>query len=401
MSYLELTLNFKAAKVRFDELEGRRYAVVPMVMLTEGVHNGSRGALYYPPEEIARTVEAWNHKPIVVYHPTINGRSVSACDPVILNSRKIGVVLNTRWEDGKLRAEAWIDVDKAAVVDSRVIDAIDSGTVLELSTGLFVDPIQNEGLWNDESYDYVASNFRPDHLAILPDLAGACSIEDGAGFLRNSALQQVRRDFSHLVASSVDIALKRADVGADPVRNQLFELIALKRKDTWIDEVVNNVAIVQTADEYFAQRFSIDGDGKVTLNGDLEPVIRSVTFVGHNGPIHSQESKMSEPVTLNQYVASAPDEIRAILEDGLKAHNAEKAKLVNVIVANKRNTFAKEALEAKPLVELRAIAAFAELSESEKPAPDYSGAATPVGNAAVPAPVEEEPLELPKMVFGS
>jgi hypothetical protein len=34
-------------------------------------------------------------------------------------------------------------------------------------------------------YVGIARNHRPDHLAILPDLKGSCSIADGAGLCRN------------------------------------------------------------------------------------------------------------------------------------------------------------------------------------------------------------------------
>lgn len=34
--------------------------------------------------------------------------------------------------------------------------------------------------------DAVARNHRPDHLAILPDQVGACSLADGAGLIRNA-----------------------------------------------------------------------------------------------------------------------------------------------------------------------------------------------------------------------
>ena len=41
------------------------------------------------------------------------------------------------------------------------------------------------GDWNGKAYVGIARNYRPDHLAILPDMKGACSIADGAGLCRN------------------------------------------------------------------------------------------------------------------------------------------------------------------------------------------------------------------------
>jgi hypothetical protein len=182
------TLAAKAtAKVRHDTMEGKNYLVVPMVILTEGVHKGSEGALYYPPSELSKTPAVWNHKPVVVYHPQINGNGVSACDPDILTNHKVGVMMNTRWEPKtkRLTSEAWIDPERAEDVDPRIMEAVNTGTMLELSTGVFVDSEEDPGKWGKEEYSGIARNYRPDHLAILPDLKGACSIADGAGFLRN------------------------------------------------------------------------------------------------------------------------------------------------------------------------------------------------------------------------
>jgi hypothetical protein len=97
-----LTLNLLPKACRIDTLEGQEYTVIPMVILTEGVHAGSMGPLYYPKDELSKTPQAWNHKPIVVYHPTMNGVGVSACDPVVINSRKVGLMMTTQFKGGRL-----------------------------------------------------------------------------------------------------------------------------------------------------------------------------------------------------------------------------------------------------------------------------------------------------------
>ena len=105
------------AKVKMAELEGRKHYVVPMVMLVEGVHRGSQGPLYYPEEELSKATDAWNHKPVIVYHPKDDK---TACRPSVLNSQKVGIILNTKWENGKLRAEAWLDKARVDQVDNRI-----------------------------------------------------------------------------------------------------------------------------------------------------------------------------------------------------------------------------------------------------------------------------------------
>lgn len=170
---------------RYDTLEGRKHLVAPVSMLVEGVHNGSKGPIFYPNEELGKGINVWDHKPIVVYHPQLNGAPISACDPDILSTRKVGVILRTNFKDG-LKAEAWIDEEKANQVDSRVTEAILNNEPMEVSTGLFTDTEEIEGTWNEESYVGVARNYRPDHLALLPDRVGACSLADGAGLMVNA-----------------------------------------------------------------------------------------------------------------------------------------------------------------------------------------------------------------------
>jgi hypothetical protein len=192
MPFEQITTNI-GKLVRRERMAGRDYDVAPMVMITEGVHNGSGGPLLYTAEELEKFPAAWNHKPIVVYHPQRNGTPVSACDPDVITRNGIGVVMNTHYKPGtdktpgKLHAEAWIEVGRADVVDKRVVEAIQNNATMELSTGLYTDNESTRGEWRGESYTAIAKNYRPDHLALLPDQVGSCSRAKGAGFLRNNA----------------------------------------------------------------------------------------------------------------------------------------------------------------------------------------------------------------------
>lgn len=170
--------------IQTKELEGRPHFVVPMVMVVEGVLNGSNGPLLYPADELARSVIAWNGRPVVVDHPSLHGVSYAG-DPVVFNRQKIGTVFNASMDGRRLKAEAWIDAERVAVVDRRVLDTIYNRQMMEVSTGLFTDNDEASGEFNGTRYLAVARNYRPDHLAVLPDKIGACSIADGAGLVRN------------------------------------------------------------------------------------------------------------------------------------------------------------------------------------------------------------------------
>ncbi len=166
------------------QLEGRDHYVVPVVMIVEGVHKGSQGPVYYPAAELRRSAQFWDGKPAVIYHPTQYGASYAG-SPEVFNRQKVGTVFNTRFDGKRLVAEAWIDVVRVGQVDTRVEQAILRRAVVEVSTGLTIDLGTEPGVWNGKSYHTTARRMSPDHLAILPDQRGACSVADGAGLCRN------------------------------------------------------------------------------------------------------------------------------------------------------------------------------------------------------------------------
>jgi len=182
-----LSVNF-AGKLRREKLHGREYLVAPMSLIVPGVLSGSKGALYYPAHEVSRNPENWNGMPVVLNHPTVNGRHVSARSPEILEQSQLGAVYNARIDaGGKLKAEGWFDIERTRLVDSRILDSLESQTPIELSTGLFTrnEPVTGNASFNGVGYTFIARDYRPDHLAILPDVRGACSIDDGCGVLVN------------------------------------------------------------------------------------------------------------------------------------------------------------------------------------------------------------------------
>lgn len=179
-----LTANLKG-KVRRETLNGVSYLVAPLSMIVPGVLNGSRGAIYYPGEENARYADQWNGMPIVYRHPTNNGVPVSARNPKVLIKSKVGRVYNvTSNRKGVLGGEAWINVEDANRVDRRIVENLSQGVPIEISTGLHIDTVDappNSVDHKGRPYQHIARNYRADHLAILLDERGACSLEDGCG----------------------------------------------------------------------------------------------------------------------------------------------------------------------------------------------------------------------------
>ena len=176
------TANYAASTTRVT-WNGREYIVAPMVLIREGVLNGSSGPLFYPGSELAKNVDAWNGMPIVLNHP----REGSARRPFVLLKDGMGFVFNARYRQRKLTAEGYFDVEATRQVSPDILTALQSGRTLELSTGLFTDSEEARAgaTFNGKAYTAIARNYRPDHLAILPTAKGACSRTDGCGVLVN------------------------------------------------------------------------------------------------------------------------------------------------------------------------------------------------------------------------
>jgi len=236
--FVNYTLRLESSgKVRTEYLEGQSCLVAPCRMLVEGVHNGSMGPGYYSKEEIASKPSVWNHMPIMVGHPkNSKGDYISARSSAgVLNASKIGILLNTKaTEDGKyLDTEAWFVESRVKQIDNRIYEALQNNTPMEVSTGLDATVIPTSGIWNSEKYDFIVTNFEPDHLAILPDQIGACSLQDGAGLLVNKG--QLPQAHSQALNKAVSEALSRikgiyngSDLSFDTIATSLNSQLSAK-----------------------------------------------------------------------------------------------------------------------------------------------------------------------------
>lgn len=274
-----IVFNLDTKLVQEDTMDGRVYFVAPVVLMTEGVHNGSLGPLFYSASELEKWTPSWNHKPIVINHPADG----NPCTKDYLKTNKIGFILNAKW-DGKQRAEAWIDKSKSYLVDKRVYNAVQSGKIMEVSTGLYIDFVPSDGDWNGEKYIGAAVNHRPDHLAVLPDSVGACSVADGAGLL------QVNKNFS-LVKNNVDGSLLGVII-SDKIKDYLIsdllnynicvalnDLLLKKNDgcDIVLEDIVSNCVIYRKGRDLYNQQFIVDNN-KVELIGSPCLVDRIIVY---------------------------------------------------------------------------------------------------------------------------
>lgn len=176
---------------RLTTWQGKDYLVAPGVLITEGVHAGSAGPVFYSAQQLSRMPLTWNGRPVPILHPQVDGQPITCNDPAVIEQQNVGHIFNVEWDDEtrRLKGEVWIDVQKAKALCSQmglpdVVNAITSGRQVEVSTGMFTESYGPAGVWNGEEYVSSAIGIHADHLALLPGGKGACSWEDGCG-IRN------------------------------------------------------------------------------------------------------------------------------------------------------------------------------------------------------------------------
>lgn len=160
--------NSNASQPRLETHQGTEYLVVPVVMARAGVEmNG--GVI----SEDDLHAASWNGVPVTVGHPKdSSGNDISANQsPQTLEQWQVGTIFNAKVENGKLKAEAWVNTEKA---DPDLVQRLQAMDSMDVSTGYFSDIQGNQ-----------YTDIKPDHLALLPNEQGACSYNEGCGVRAN------------------------------------------------------------------------------------------------------------------------------------------------------------------------------------------------------------------------
>ena len=322
----------------------------------------------------------------------VDDTPVSACAPDVNNSTKIGMLFNTRFEKGKLKSDAWIYRDTTVAKFPEIWKALLSNTMQEVSTGMFFDLMEDEGVWNGEEYMGIASSIRPDHLAILPDEIGACSIVDGAGIPRLNK-ETEKMDNEKVMTN------QKIRINLDPSYNALYDAVnvALQEEykyDYWIEDLYPDSVVfgVYEKKKLYRAKVTISDPLKITI-GDKVEVTKVVTYtpsdITANAEtvkedkmekeiVKNEEAKVETPAsvikneakpvihTIDSYVDAAPDEFKGELAEALSVFRAEKVALVDSLLANKNCQFTQPELAALSSGQLKKIAALITPVENEE-----------------------------------
>jgi hypothetical protein len=361
-------------------LNGEAYIVYPVIMMTEGVHAGSGGPTLYTSQELAEYYWTWNGMPVSINHPQdVDGSPISCNDPQVYNTQVVGKIFNTVFEDNKLKAEAWLKETVLNTLGTEVIKALESGNNLEVSTGLFCDAEEVSGDWNGETYNAVATNIRPDHLALLPGGVGACSWKDGCGIRANKGEDMKKESLKYFQKNEDTKQFKfldNADFDYTQLIDSAYGLVDSMDDDQYSyylrkmypDFMVYTVRPRRggsTGAKTYKRNYSVDNAGKISFSGDpvevvIKETIETVNNKGNKTTNQNKEEgmaktmqeccpkKVDELINNNENFTDDDREVLLAMTEDAFAMVVNKAKPIENKETNKKEEEVKETEEKKP-----------------------------------------------------
>ncbi|MDH5508095.1 MAG: DUF2213 domain-containing protein [Anaerolineae bacterium] len=367
-----ITTNLGAA-VRQHTHQGSEYLIAPVVAVQEMVLNGE----LLPASEISAFIEAWNGIPIPINHPVQDGQYISANNPDISH---VGRFWHARMDGKQLKGEMWFDLaalKQAGETGAHIRTQLENGEIINVSTAYFrtVDP--QEGVHDGTRYSGIQRNLRPDHLAVLPNEDGACSIKDGCGVPRINSIDLPKggtmekknkitllQQFGNMLGFSINVAEQKD-----------------KDKDKGEDKITVELTEIKPAEDVDPQDAA----------GDSDPTEQPTKT--QDTPQGTQTEQV-EIVKLSKLVENMAAQIETLNKTvNILAANAksqadnEKAQLVASLAANRLCPLDESDLQELPLAVLEKLG-------SKYTVADYSGRGLPypITNAdkdaiAIPAPI--------------
>jgi len=325
-AYRFMALPATVADIRVASHEGSEHYVVPVVaMVGDSAIRamGSQGYELVPSSELEAAPFTWNGRPVMLNHPVLaDGSLVSANEPDVFDRFGIGRIYHTRFEEGRLKMEAWINVARASALndDSRaVLDKIAAREMVEVSVGCRISIEPTSGVdARGQSYTGIWRDIVPDHLAMLSvGAVGACSNDLGCGAPRAATQPTTTRSAEVRPMSLIQRLLSKLRLGNEEsgpsdndLRYKLYE--ALRASEPAFDNVIEvyaesgTVIYCVSPDGVFQLKrrsYKMDGD-ELSLGDDVEEVEARVNYV----PVATKAAAAAQPdtTTPESTVAVAP-----------------------------------------------------------------------------------------------
>jgi hypothetical protein len=352
LAKISINSDFKSfSKKRIANVD---YQIYPCIMLVEGVHHGvGTDPVYYSPDVIASSAPQWNNMPVTIGHPVLSDGTHVLCnhDGTIRAEWQVGHVSNVRFEDGKLKADLYINTAICGQKQPELLTFLANGGQLDVSTGMLAADNGTAGNWNGEDFSAEIVEIIPDHLALLPNSTGACSWNDGCGVRFNQANGKVGEK---VFVNSTDLTAQ-----LEKIRSYVYGLDAFPkngigdRKEHWVKAIYSDYFIYRqehstqgsvSESKMLKQLYSLDTAGNIVLEGEPVEVVEEISYkikAVNEGDVAKNKKAMEDKIMAR---AATPAEKAKCAEKA--ATPADKAKCkemtVNQMIENADNAFTED-----------------------------------------------------------
>ncbi len=189
------------------ERKGGRIVIKDVVPIVDDI---AMNDIFYPAMETNKSFESIEDTPAPIGHPmNERGEYISAKSGRGLLDYYAGAVnTNVRKVGDKVKMDVEINEKqaKAHPQGMKLLDALDKGDPIHVSTGLFLNTDEKSGEdKNGKSYSKVGRDFEFDHVAILLDEPGAATPNEGVGMFVNANGNKQEVEFAHLVINGDNV----------------------------------------------------------------------------------------------------------------------------------------------------------------------------------------------------
>ena len=325
--------------IRRETRNGREVYVVRSATMPAGiVMNGVK----YSGEEIERSYRTLEGAPAPLGHPMVNGSFVPAMSPEGLAVGYIGAHnANVKWQGNRVTLDKIIDIKRANESEGgrRVLEALGEGHPIHTSTGLLAY-IRGNDAGEQEAYD-----IEFDHDAILLDEAGAATPEQGVGMMVNSEGDKIE-----VVNASID---------EDFSREVEWAVDSIVRAAERAEERQENRPLIERIKSAIMKAISLERETENLENGDSGMTeVTKEQFDELSAKVNAL-AEVDVKAVVAEAISPLTDALKEQKEAAANADAAEKAKLVDAIVA--ANKLTKETAEALPLSALKELVNTAKL----------------------------------------
>jgi hypothetical protein len=273
---------------------------------------------------------------------------------------------------------------------------------IEVSTGLFTtNYAANPGSnYKGRPYSHIARNYVPDHLAILLDQVGACSIQDGCGITFNKKGRTMtnkckcngtcekckkkklsREEIINALALNTDLTANELEQLSDGSLEAIHEshLISNAAVTGFKDKDSGKVYQFNTSRMIFVRNSDMEEEEEGEEEEEEEETPEEKVKNKGKGKVKNCDKGMEEEEptenSWKEYVDKAPPQLKKILEETIKNEKKNRQTLIQKIVTNarlldsegKKDLAQKLSKKSKEELETLALVANISVTSSKEP----------------------------------